>query len=539
MIKNKEENKMKKTSIMLALMMVMNGMSLPVMATGSGGEGMAPANETGVTGAIEGESEFEVLANRVEDSKLVFLEINPKYQVVTYKFEGAADGAILAKLVLATYKDEEYSQTMVEAAIEKLNDQVKPDWARAIKAYTPNISEGYGGRRDLSIGSGGFLDNAPGVLYYAAYMLDKTWNNGQWVRGKLDYRECTYLANSDPHNMRVCAVKIDPETQEYVFEPAYGAVQDRDGYVSWGEELGDKLAVELDEIGLRVAEWHGDNAEKDALEAELGRISGLADDAANETEIRERISEYKTSLEMTTMKITAEQLLSGVEIGVENWGGDEGDKAALLEKLAELEEMLKTIGEAESGDLAGRVEVCKQNLLAKIKELAVDEGDENEEKQGNESGGDGAQESGGSSDEGRGDGESDDEGVGMGGEDGGSVDASSDDSDGEQENGALIDDDGENGENGGQKDDALVDGDDGRISVKEVGLDAKVVTNSEEPRENESLAYEAEIPTLSEGEVQGEAKSNVWWVIGAMILAIVAGFWWLKRAFWDKKPKAR
>lgn len=521
---------MKKMPIVLALIVMMNSLNLPAMAVeGEGGEVMLS----------EGASEVE--ANRIEDSKLVFSEIDPKHLVVRYKFDGAAEDLMLSRVVLATYKDGEYSQAMVEAELGKLDDQVEPDWAKEVKSYVPYVSEHYEWKRDLSIGSKGFLDNAPGVLYYAAYIQDKSWNDGYWVRGKLDYRECTYMADNEPHNMRICGVKVDLEAQEYTFEPAYGETpKEESDYVSWDEELGDKLGAELDEMGSRVEAWHGDDAEKEALEVELGRIRKLADDAINKSEILGRVEEYERLLEEKAAVIAAEQLMGEVEVGVENWGGDEDDKTTLLDDLVRLEEMLEELGGEEKESLSKRVEICRENLLVKMKELGTDKED-----------------GGGEDDKGSDDDGAEDDGN-AGGLEGGSSDSEVEvgDSVGEgfrrPSGGTAMEDaslevDGANSddyEDGG----TMVEIDDsGKLTsgeennqISAISENTDIVGEKNEVGRGQQVAPEMEVPVLNEGNIQEErGKNNLWWLIGAMILALGTGLWWVKRAFWSKKPKAR
>lgn len=559
---NNKEGSMKRIPIILTTGLLLSGLSLPAMAL---------ENMDGAVADI-----VEVTPNQVIEPALEFVMTNTSANKISFKFDGSKRHLKLTRLLVASYEFPKFSQGMVDKRLEELGTVAEPSWVRSLRDLTPELKpDDELQEKTVAMSDGSyFFGNDPGVFYYAAQIKTES-EETYWVRGKIDYRMCAYSYNNFPHNVNTCYGKIDEESQRYVFERREGVIRDPDDrYVSWEEEWTNSISMSLVNVRNNIEEWMGDIEEKNRILSVLQNIRDTAEDAKNYEEALDKLGWYELLLRAKSYKYDADVAIWDLESRVANWEDDQDERVKITESLAKMSGELDSVNTAREtlnaagvlndttdrqtdvSNLLERLERCKVDFETKTakydEEHPTQEDDKTEkpvvpgvtnpekptpsvpttpENPVNPS-------------------PSPTKPVlpddfvdnnGSGGVDGGGLGSVAD----EKEETVRPDDGVEVQPNESQasgvkaptKDNNMVAVIDLAENSQDVLESKPTDTVEDEARKDDQTADKVKVPALNEkevGEQNNEKKGSILPVV-AVVMAIAAGLWWVKRAFWGRK----
>lgn len=548
-----KKGNMKKVPIILTTGLLVSGLNCSVMA-------------------LENRDVTSAIPNQVIEPALEFRMTNPTGNMIDFKFDGRDRDLRMRKFLIASYDFPRFSQRMVEERLTELGTMKEPSWTRRIRDLTPDLKpskEVQEGPVQIDTYSQ-FFGNNPGLFYYAA-QIQKGSEEPYWIRGKIDYRLCSYYSNHSIHNTKTCYGRIDEETQKYVFERREGVIRDEDDeFVTWEDEWAQLLMQQVNGVRSDVRSWNGSLVQKEELLKSLQEMWDASEDANNQEEVLAKIKAYKKMLEVKTAKFAVEAVIGTVEIDVAGWEDDQAKRAEILQNIAQMKtdlasvvsgrEELQTLGEMDSyfekntniDNLLARVEYCETSFKTKTDEYdethktteivdPEDKGEKPEQPGVTESGGQGSTGSGNQKPTGS-SGGSDSLGQGSGlGEvvkdepqDGTEANEGEDLADNEVFEAPGV--------SGVEEDTVkgivnnIVAKSDASEEVTGAGNAEKTTEEAKNMAKNDQRSVSAaNIPVLSEvDEVQ---KSEKWYILPAvgLVLAVGAAIWRAKKAFWGRK----
>lgn len=230
----------------------------------------------------------------------VFSEIGAASGKLSFWFNDTQRRDIrLEEVYVASYKYEEYTMSEVESRLGELGTDMvtDPEWAGLVVVSVAPIDYGTWSTRTLFTSSWpDFLNNRPGILYYALRMYEvDNPDEPVWYRGKVDYRAC--MRDAENGAIYDCKGEMGPGRTEMVFTRSNGEAIDYDGVKSWGEEWQEEMDGRLEVILGEIDDWDGDEWAREDWAARLRNIERLAADAKDTSAVSQKISVVEEAIE--------------------------------------------------------------------------------------------------------------------------------------------------------------------------------------------------------------------------------------------------
>lgn len=204
----------------------------------------------------------------------------------------------LEEVYVATYKYEEYTTAMVEERLGELGlDRiVDPEWSQTVLLSTMPVDYGAWGSQSLfTSGFPEFLDNRPGILYYAFRVTERdNPDEPVWYRGKVDYRAC--IRGEKEGEFYDCEGKYNADRTEMVFTRV-GTDEVGGEAETWGEVWQKELMNMLSGVRAEIKNWDGNEAARKNFEERLGYIERMSSDAAEVEVVLTEVESVETAIE--------------------------------------------------------------------------------------------------------------------------------------------------------------------------------------------------------------------------------------------------
>lgn len=232
----------------------------------------------------------------------------------------------LEEVYVATYKYEEYTTTMVEERLGELGlDRiVDPEWSQTVLLSTMPVDYGAWGSQTLfTSGFPEFLDNRPGILYYAFRVTERDKpDEPVWYRGKVDYRAC--IRGDTEGAFYDCEGKYNADRTEMVFTRV-GTDEVGGEAETWGEVWQKELMNMLSGVRAEIKNWDGDEAARKSFEERLGYIERMSSDAAEVEEVLTEVESVETAIEQRVWDLEHPEDQKTEETGGTEGGSESGD----------------------------------------------------------------------------------------------------------------------------------------------------------------------------------------------------------------------
>lgn len=204
----------------------------------------------------------------------------------------------LSEVYIATYKYEEYTTAMIEERLGELGtDRVNdPEWADLVVLSAVPIDYGMIGSRTIfTSGWSNFVNNRPGILYYALKIYEvENPDEPVWYRGKIDYRACIRDVETGAKYNCTGRASEDGTMMEFVREGTEDA--GLENVKTWGEEWQEELIGQLEAMDAELEKWTGGDSEKVSWEDKLAYIERMSTDAADIEVVRQKITSVREAI---------------------------------------------------------------------------------------------------------------------------------------------------------------------------------------------------------------------------------------------------
>lgn len=232
----------------------------------------------------------------------------------------------LEEVYVATYKYEEYTTAMVEERLGELGlDRiVDPEWSQTVLLSTIPVDYGAWGSQSLfTSGFPEFLDNRPGILYYAFRVTERdNPDEPVWYRGKVDYRAC--IRGETEGEFYDCEGKYNADRTEMVFTRV--GMDEMGGEAeTWGEVWQKELMNMLSGVRAEIKNWDGDEAERKGFEERLSYIERMSSDAAEVEAVLTEVESVETAIEQRVWDLEHPEDKKTEETGGTEGGSENGN----------------------------------------------------------------------------------------------------------------------------------------------------------------------------------------------------------------------